>query len=132
VSRRSDVIERRIFWLGVSFVSVGGILAWLLFGNHRAVSFLAGGALAGISLAWLRRSVGRLMLHGGAKSKGSILAGYLLRLLLIPLSLYAMFRLLYLSLPAAVLGFAVFHCGILVEGILEATAGGSSNDARAK
>jgi hypothetical protein len=36
-----------------------------------------------------------------------------------------MIRFLFLSIPAAVAGFALFNCSIFVEGILEALKGSS-------
>jgi hypothetical protein len=49
-----------------------------------------------------------------------VLAGFICRLLLIPLCLYAMMRFLFLDVIAAVAGFALFVCSVFVEGILEA------------
>ena len=60
------------------------------------------------------------ILNDQKSSKRRILAGYFLRLLLIPLCLYAMIRFLFLGVLAAVAGFAVFNCSIFVEGVLEA------------
>jgi hypothetical protein len=125
-------IERRIFGLGAGLVALGALVAWPLFGAMRAVSFLSGGALAAANLAALRRTLNSLILTDSRQSKRAVLLSYFLRLLLIPLILYAMIRFLFLSVPAAVGGFAVFSCSIFVEGILEAVSSNSNSNARTK
>jgi hypothetical protein len=97
----------------------GALACWALISLRIAGSFLAGGALAGLNLAWLHRSV-RAVLCGAKAPKRRILIEFFCRVLLIPLGLYAMIRFLFLSVPAAVAGFAVFSCSVLIEGILEA------------
>jgi hypothetical protein len=118
-------LERRIFWIGAWLVAGGSLLTWLLFGLKSGASFLAGGALAAANLAMLRAAVNAAFFYDPKRSKRRILAGYFLRLLLIPLCLYAMIRFLSLSIIAAVAGFALFNCSIFVEGILEALRGSS-------
>ncbi len=113
-------IERRIFRLGVVLTISGGILCAIFFGPRTAVSFAGGGLLAGLNLAWLRSGVNAAFAKDPSRHKGRILGGFFLRLILIPLTLYAMIRFLSVSIPAAVAGFAVFNCSIFVEGILEA------------
>jgi hypothetical protein len=113
-------IEFRLFWMGGALVAAGTVLSSALLGWTRGVSFLAGGMLAALSLAWLWQGIKSLILHDRKSSRRHILAGFLLRLLLIPLALYVMIRLPFLSAPAAVVGFAVFHCSLFVEGIMEA------------
>ncbi len=117
---RTMNIEGRIFRIGAWLTAGGSLLAGLLFGMKAGVSFLAGGALAGINLAMLRAAVNAAIFYDPKRSKRRILAGYFLRLLLIPLCLYAMIRFLFLGILAAVAGFALFNCSIFIEGILEA------------
>ena len=125
-------IERRIFWLGSCLLAAGCAVTWIYFGMLTAISFLFGGMLAALNMAWLRHTVSFLTLHDAKVSKRRVLAGYLLRLLLIPLCLYAMIRFLFWSLTAAVAGFALFHCSILFEAILEALDRSPGKHARAK
>ncbi len=116
-------LERRIFWIGAWLVVAGSLVIGALLGFLNGASFLAGGVLAGVNLWLLRLAINAAVLHDQKRSKRRILAGYFLRLLLIPLCLYAMIRFLFLGVLAAVGGFAVFNCSIFVEGILEARRG---------
>jgi hypothetical protein len=113
-------IERRLVWIGIWLVLAGSILTGLRFGMMTGTSFLAGGALAAVNLSWLRQIVSGFVFSDPKTSRRRLLAGYIVRLVLIPLSLYAMIRFLSLSIPAAVAGFAVFNCSVFVEGVLEA------------
>ena len=123
-------LERRIFWIGTWLVVAGSLLAWVLFGFLNGASFLAGGVLAGVNLWLLRLAINAAVLNDQKRSKRRILAGYFLRLLLIPLCLYVMIRFLFLGVLAAVGGFAVFNCSIFIEGVLEARRGSPKQNAR--
>ena len=101
-------------------VLAGALLAWPIFGARLGASFLMGGVLAGISMAWLRHTVNSIVLYDRRRSVTRVVGGFILRLMLIPLCLYAMIRFLYVGVIAAVAGFAVFVCSVFVEGILEA------------
>jgi hypothetical protein len=125
ISLKANNIERRLFNLGALLVGAGCLLAGLFYGYRTLLSLVAGGAIAAINLGLLRSTVNSIVFYQPEKSKRRIIVGYFLRLLLIPLSLYAMIRFLFLSIPAAVLGFALFNCNIFVEGILEAVKAGS-------
>ena len=125
-------IERRIFAIGGVLLAGGCLISWLLLGGMTAVAFLAGGLLAALNMAWLRQTVRAVTLNDPKISKRRVLAGFILRLLLIPLCLYAMIRFLFWSISAAVAGFALFHCSIFLEGILEAIGRSTGKHARAK
>ncbi len=113
-------LERRLLWLGI-YLAVGGtILVWMIFGQREGLSFAAGAALGGGDLSWLRSSILAILSGDLKHSKSQVLAGFFLRLLLIPLCLYVMIRFLFLDILAAVAGFAVFICSVFVEGVLEA------------
>ena len=113
-------IEKRLFWLGAFLVVAGsGItVAWMDW--IHGLSFLTGGAIGAANMALLRHSVGAIGAKEAAVAKRRVLLGFFSRLVLIPLSLYVMIQLLFLSLPTTVIGFAVFNGGALVEGLLEA------------
>jgi O-antigen/teichoic acid export membrane protein len=113
-------LERRLLWLGIGLAAGGSILVLILFGASAGLSFAAGAALGGANLSWLRSSIGAILSRDLKRSKSQVLAGFFLRLLLIPLCLYVMIRFLFLDILAAVAGFAVFICSVFVEGVLEA------------
>jgi hypothetical protein len=113
-------LERRLLLLGLGLTAGGGLLTWVCFGVREGLSFLAGAALAGGDLLWLRSTVGTIFSGSLQRSRLRVLAGFICRLLLIPLCLYAMMRFLFLDVIAAVAGFALFVCSVFVEGILEA------------
>jgi hypothetical protein len=116
----ASAVEKRIFAIG-AWLSLGGsLLVWLLLGGRQGLSFAAGCALAALNLAWLRRTIGAAVYLDPGRSKLRILLEFLLRLLLIPLCLYAMIRLLFLGAIAATAGFALFYSGVLIEGVLQA------------
>lgn len=117
---RIGSLERRLFLLGLGLAAGGGLLTWFCFGVREGLSFLAGAALAGGDLLWLRSTVSTIFSGKLRRSKLRVLAGFGCRLLLIPLCLYAMMRFLFLDVIAAVAGFALFVCSVFVEGILEA------------
>ncbi len=125
-------LERRLLIIGAWLVSGGSLATWAIWGFGPGLSFVAGGVLGGVSLTWLRRGLGTLFARDQKTTKRMVLAGFLLRVLLIPLCLYAMIRFLFLSVPAAVAGFAVLHFSVLVEGILEAFSNSSKTHARTK
>jgi hypothetical protein len=117
---RNSSLERRLFWLGVGLAATGTLAAWVFFGSNAGWSFMAGSALAGGNMLWLRSSIGSLLLRDPKRSKIQVLGGYFLRLMLIPLCLYVMIRFLFLNVIAAVAGLAVLVCSVFIEGILEA------------
>jgi hypothetical protein len=115
-------LRRRLLWTGSGLVVLSGVLAGLVIDARAGLSVTAGGALAAVNLAWTGAAMERMLLTQPERARRSATAGYLLRLMLILLVLYATIRLHFLSAPAAVAGFAVFYCSIFVEGVLEALA----------
>jgi hypothetical protein len=113
-------VERRVFWIGFCLCVAGTVACAAIFGPHFGASFLAGSLLGGLSLAWLRWTVTRIVFADPKGSVNRVIVGFILRLMLIPLCLYAMIRFLLAGIVAAVAGFALFTCGIFVEGVYEA------------
>ena len=113
-------IEQRIFRIGALMVAAGTILCGSMFGVRQGISFLAGGTLSGLSLAWLRATVNAIAFSDRRRSTVRVVGSFILRLVLIPLSLYAIIRFLYLGIIAAVAGFAIFNCSVFIEGLYEA------------
>jgi hypothetical protein len=128
----SLMLEKRIFRMGGWLILAGSLVAWLWFDRITAVSLLVGGILAALNMAWLRQTVNSTLRSDPKTSKRRVLAGLFLRLLLIPLCLYVMIRFLFWSVPAAVAGFALFHCSIFLAAILEALGRSPEKHARAK
>jgi len=127
-----DILEKRLLWISLGLAAAGSLLAWAVFGIRVGLSFGAGAALGGGDLAWLRSSIGTIFSGDQKRSIFKVLAGFIFRLLLIPLCLYAMIRFLFLDIFAAVTGFAVFICSVFIEGILEAFDSSPKKNARAK
>jgi hypothetical protein len=113
-------MERRILQIGTGLVLCGSLLVSLAWSMHQGFSLAAGGVLAAGNLAWLRSTVGGIMFENAGRSRRFVLVSFLLRLLLIPLCLYAMIRFLFLGPVAIVAGFALFYLAVPVEGLLEA------------
>jgi hypothetical protein len=131
-SKRSKPIERRLFRIGLILTGVASAISWIWAGFGGTVSCLAGGALAAVSMHWLSRTVSAAVSPRPKASKRAVLLGYVLRLMLIPLCLYAMLRLHFFSIPVVVGGFAAFTFAALIEGILEAAGRRPDSDARAE
>jgi hypothetical protein len=131
-SERKNLLERRLFRIGLGLTAAASVAGFLWSGLEAAVSCTAGGGLAAVSLHWLSRTVSAVVAPHPKASKRSVLLGYVLRLMLIPLCLYAMLRLHFFSIPAVVGGFAAFNFAALIEGILEAAGRRPDSDARAE
>jgi hypothetical protein len=115
----SGKFERRAFWIGGWLVAAGSLTAGLIFGWTYGASFLAGGLLSAINLRLLIRTVNSALARGSQVRNVRIAATYILRLLLIPLCLYAIMHFFFFGIIAATAGFVVFSSGILIEGIFE-------------
>ena len=122
-------IELRIFRAGVCLVAAGSVLTGLVYDFRQGVSFLAGGLLSAANLGMLRHTVNTTLLRRSGGFTLRVVGGYVLRVVLIPLCLYAMMRFLFLGIIAATAGFAAFSCGIFLEGIFEAFKSGSKRHA---
>jgi hypothetical protein len=117
---KSGYFERRLFRIGGWLVAAGSLATFLIFGLNYGVSFILGGLLSAINLKLLIRSVNSALARSGNISNIRIAATYILRLLLIPLGLYAIMHYFFFGVIAATAGFVVFSSSILIEGIFEA------------
>ena len=120
----SALFERKAFWIGTWMVAAGTVVAAAVFGLKYGVAFLMGGLLSAINLKLLVRTVNAALARSKRISSIRITAGYILRLLLIPLCLYAIMHFFLAGIIAATAGFVVFSSGFLIEGILEAVKSG--------
>jgi hypothetical protein len=121
---RPELFESRAFRAGGVLVLAGSVLTGLIFGLAHGICFLAGGMLAALNMTMLRNSINSA-LSRSSNPKFRTVGAYILRLLLIPLCLYAILRLFFWGIIAAIAGFAVFGCGIFLEGVLEVFRGNS-------
>ncbi len=115
----SGEFERRAFRIGGCLAAAGSLAAALIFGWKYGVSFLAGGLLSAINLRLLIRTINATLARSARIRGVRIAATYILRLLLIPLCLYAIMHFFFFGIIAATAGFVVFSSGILIEGLFE-------------
>ncbi len=113
-------LEQRLFRLSCWIALAGCLLVWTFAGMRAGLSFAAGAVLGGANLSWLRSTLAAVFSGDLKRARFKVLGGFFLRLMLIPLCLYAMIRFLFLDILAAVAGLAVFICSVFVEGVLEA------------
>jgi hypothetical protein len=113
-----DAFETKSFRMGAALVCFGTLATAVGFGFRYGVFFFAGGLLSALNLWLLRRSINSA-LSRSSNPKLRTIGAYVFRLLLIPLCLYAIMRLFFSGIIAAVAGFAVFGCGIFLVGVLE-------------
>lgn len=118
------LFEARSFKTGGILVCLGTLITGLTFGLPYAACFLAGGILSALNM-WMLRSSINAALRRPSHNKFRTVGSYILRLMLIPLCLYAIMRLFFFGIIAAIAGFAVFGCGVFLEGVLEAMKGKS-------
>jgi|WetSurMetagenome_2_1015567.scaffolds.fasta_scaffold1096559_2 hypothetical protein len=121
---RAESFESRSFRMGAILVCTGTILIALMLGLPYGICFFAGGLLSALNLSMLSRTI-NMALRRPANPKFRTAGAYILRLLLIPLGLYAIIRLFFFGVIAAIAGFAAFGCGIFIEGIAEVFRGKS-------
>jgi hypothetical protein len=116
----SATFEQRIFRIGAWLVAAGSVGTGLIFGLKYGISFLAGGLLSAVNMRLLIRTINAALARSSRISSIRITAGYIFRLLLIPLCLYAIMHFFFRGIIAATAGFVVFSSSILIEGIFEA------------
>ena len=116
----SATFERRVFRIGAWLVAAGSVGTGLIFGLKYGISFLAGGLLSAVNMRLLIRTINGALARSSRISSIRITAGYIFRLLLIPICLYAIMHFFFNGIIAATAGFVVFSSGILLEGIFEA------------
>ena len=106
-----DIFRRGLWILGV--MTVAGEVIW---GWRIAVSILLGGVMACLNFHWLKLAMDRVLTGHSRHSPTILMMGFLGRLLLILVGLFAIIQLSFLSLFGAVGGMAIF----VVAGFLEA------------
>jgi len=119
-----DVFESRSFRMGAILILAGTVVTGLILGFSYAICFLAGGLLAAVNILMLRHSINSAI-RRPSNPKFRTVGSYILRLLLIPICLYAIMRLFFWGIIAAIAGFAVFGLGVFLEGVAEVFRGSS-------
>ncbi len=106
-----DIEKNALIILGISLVS-----ALALYGIWMAASVLIGGVLAFINFRLMKAGLDRMLYPGGKKRDGLLIFGYIGRLLLILLCLFAMIQTAKFNLIGALAGLAI----IVIAGMYEA------------
>jgi hypothetical protein len=120
----ADSFESRSFRIGAILVCAGSVATTLIFGFRHGICFFIGGILSVLNLSMLHHSI-NAALSRPANHKLLTVGSYILRLLLIPICLYAIMRFFFWGIISAIAGFAVFGCGIFFEGISQTFKGSS-------
>ena len=92
------------------------LASWIWQGWGFAVSVLLGGLAALLNHSWMAAAVGRALGDPQEVPTSGVLIKYLLRLVLILGTLFAMIRFSFLSLTGALLGLSI----LVLAGMLEA------------
>lgn len=97
----------------LAFITISG---FLFFGFWMGVSVLIGGLLALINFRLMKAGIDRMLYPGGKKKDSLLIFGFIARLLLILLCLFAMIQSANFNLAGALAGLAI----IIFAGIYEA------------
>ncbi len=115
-SGRGPLDVEGLFRRGIWILAVMSLVAGVVWGWQMAVSILVGGGLASVNFHWLKLAVDGMLTGASRHSPTLLIAGFLGRLLLILVGLFAIIQLSFLSLYGALGGMAIF----VVAGFLEA------------
>ncbi len=107
-------IVRNALWMLLALALVGGL--WKGWGT--ALSVLIGGAAAWVNFHWMAAAVDRLLSSGGRPDGALTIGKYLLRLLLIFGTLFAMIHFPFLSLLGGAAGLSIFVLAGMWEAVL--------------
>ena len=108
----NDLIRRGL-WLGALMTGVAS-LGW---GLGMGLSVLLGSGVAWLNFRWMQRGIDRALMGGPSRrSDIKIIAQYILRLLLILATLFAIIHFSFLSLGGGLVGLSIF----VLAGMLEA------------
>jgi len=114
VNRRDSVaqLQRNARLLLPLLILSGGLVS----GWEFALSVAAGGALADINFSWLKKAVDRALTgNPQSRSGGLLIAGFIARVVLILVGLFAMIHFSFLRVLGAVLGASIFVFAGFIE-----------------
>ena len=97
-------------------LAVGITAGFILYGLWMAASVLIGGLLAIVNFRLMKSGIDRMLYPGGKKKDGILIFGFIGRLLLILLCLFAMIQTAKFNLMGALAGLAI----IVLAGMYEA------------
>jgi hypothetical protein len=107
-----DALIRRALWcLAVLILAGGAVWGWTM-----ALSIALGGGIALLNFLLMKAGIGRVLEGAGGRSSAWILVGFIGRLLLILVGLFAIIHISFLSLYGALGGLSIF----VLAGLLEA------------
>ncbi len=115
-SRRDRTSVEDIFRRGLWTLGVTAVVGELIWGWQIALSILLGGGIACLNFHWLKLAVDGVLTGHSRHSPAVLMMGFVGRLLLILVGLFAIIQLSFLSLFGALGGMAIF----IVAGFLEA------------
>ena len=99
-------------------LGTGIIVSFAIYGFWMAASVLIGGLLAVINFRLMKAGLDRMLYPGGKKRDGLLIFGFIGRLLLILLCLFAMIQTAKFNLIGALAGLAI----IVAAGMFEAVS----------
>lgn len=109
------VLIERAAWLGFIF----SLLGVLLGGWGLGLSILLGASAAWVNFHWMQKGIDRV-LAGGVREKSDLKIGaeYVLRLLLILATLFAIIHFSFLNLLGGILGLSIFVLAGMLEAVI--------------
>ncbi len=108
-------LVRRGLWLGLIMTAIAG-LGW---GWGTGLSVLLGSGMAWLNFRWMQRGVDRVLMSDPSRQSDlKIIAQYILRLLLILATLFAIIRFSFLSLGGGLVGLSIFVLAGMFEAVI--------------
>lgn len=112
----SRALEARVFRVMLAAVAVSVCIATVTAPWRFTAGLLLGGLLSLLNYNWLRASVGAII-EGNATGKfsGSKSVRYILRYLVVAVTVFGAYKLNLVSLPATIFGLCSFVVGLFAE-----------------
>lgn len=115
----SDASIRRLVCIAIYLLGAMVLISLIFLEVSFAASVFLGGLLAILNFQWMKAGIDRILGTGDPAPAGRVLVRFVLRLVLILATLFAMIQLSFFSLYGAVLGLSIFVLAGTVEaGIL--------------
>jgi len=109
---------KRITRNAVILLGLAVLTAALFYGWKDGFSVFVGGLFSVANFIWISKSSGRLLQPSATASGAAAAAGYLLRLVLIFGTLFAMIHFSFVSLWGVLLGLSVFVLSTILEAFI--------------
>lgn len=108
--------DRGVYKKSALLAAAAAASGWLVFDWKFALSLIAGTAIGTLNFSWMHQGIDALLQSGGRRAARRQIAKYLARLVLILAFLYAMIRISFLSLMAALAGLFILLVALTWEG----------------